>query len=57
MFLSLQIKYTNETEGHRRRVRPVVRWKDRVKEYMHERVADRGGRIEQARRKCMDKER
>ena len=32
--------YINE-----RRVRPVVRWKDRVKEYMHERDADRGGAI------------
>ena len=28
-----------------RRGRPVVRWKDRVKEYMHERVADRGERL------------
>ena len=36
----------SETEGPRKRGRPVVRWKDRVKEYMHERVADRGGGID-----------
>ena len=36
--------------GPRRRERPVVRWEDRMKEYMHERVADRGGRIELAKR-------
>ena len=29
--------------------RPVVRWKDRVKEYMHKRVADRGKRNKLAR--------
>ena len=34
--------YVSEIEGSRRG-RPVVRWKDRVKEYMHEKVADRGG--------------
>lgn len=28
-----------------RRGRPVVRWKDRMKEYMHERGGDRGGGI------------
>ena len=32
-----------------RRGGSVVRWKDRVNEYMHERVADRGGGIELAR--------
>ena len=32
--------YVSETEGPWRRGRPVVRWKDRVKEYMHERVVD-----------------
>ena len=30
---------------------------DRVKEYMHERVADKRGRIEQARRECIDRTR
>ena len=34
--------YVNEIEGPRRD-RPVVRWKDRVKEYMHERGVDRVG--------------
>ena len=33
-----------------RRGRPVVRWKDRVKDYMHEIVVDRTGGIELARR-------
>ena len=31
----------SEIVGSRRRGRPVVRWKDRVKEYMHERAADK----------------
>ena len=44
--------YMSETEDTRRRGRSVVRWKDRVKEYMHKRVADKGGGIEPARRKC-----
>ena len=44
--------YASETEGRRRRGRPVVRWKDRVKEYMH----DRDGGIEQTRMECMGKE-
>ena len=38
----------SEIEGNRRRGRPVIRWKDRVKEYTHERDADRRGRLEQA---------
>ena len=48
--------YVSETESPRRRGRPVVRWKDRVKEYMHDKVVDRGIGIELARRKCMDRE-
>ena len=47
----------SETECPRRRGRPVVKWKDKVKEYMHERVADRGQEIELARRKCVNRER
>ena len=35
--------YVSETECPRRRGRPVIRWKDRVKEYRHERVVNRGG--------------
>ncbi len=37
--------------------RPSVRWRDRVKEYMCERGATRGGRLDQARRECLDRER
>ena len=47
--------YVSETEDTRRG-RSVVRWKDRVKEYMHERVADREEGIEPAKRKCLDRE-
>ena len=38
--------YVSEIEGSWRRGRPVVRWKYRVKEYMHEKGADRGIGIE-----------
>ena len=48
--------YMSETEFPRKE-RPVVRWKDRVKEYMLERVDDRGKGIEQARKDCTDRER
>ena len=48
--------YVSETESPRRRGRLVVRWKDKVKEYMHQRVADRGG-LEQAKIECMNRER
>ncbi len=47
----------SETEGHSRRGRPLGRWKDRVKEYMSERGATRGGGLEQARRECLGRER
>ena len=43
-----------KSECARRRGRPVVGWKDKVKEYMHERVADRGGGIELARREGVE---
>ena len=33
-----------------RRGRPVVRWKDRVKKYIHGRGGERRGEVEQARR-------
>ena len=42
--------HVSEIVGPRRRGRPVVRCKERVKEYMHQRVADKGGGIELARR-------
>ena len=46
-----------EIEDPYRRGRPVVRWKDKVKEYMYERKADRGKGLAQARRKCMYRKR
>ena len=39
-------EHMSKSEGPRRQERPVVRWKDKVKEYMHKRIADRGGGIE-----------
>ena len=48
--------YTSEIQGSRRG-RPAVRWKHKVKEYMHKRGHDRGGRLEQARRDFLDRER
>ncbi len=49
----------SEIKGHGRRGRPLGRWKDRVKEYMSERGATRGGGggLEQTRRECLDRER
>ena len=44
--------YVSKTEGPRRG-RPVVR----LKEYMHEIVADRGRGVKQARNECMNRER
>ena len=41
--------------GPGRRGRPVVRWKDSVKEYIHEIIIERGGGIELAR-ECMNRE-
>ena len=40
--------YVSEIEGPRRRGRPVVRWQDKLKEYMHERGGN-SWRLEQAR--------
>ena len=45
----------SEIKGPRRRRRPVVRWKDRVKEYMHERGTDRGRGIELVRKECLER--
>ncbi len=39
------------------RGRPPVRWRDRVKEYMCEKGATGGGRLDQTRRECLDRER
>ena len=49
--------YVSEIVGPRRRGRPIVGWKDRVKKYMHERVVNRGEGIELARKECVDRER
>ncbi len=46
-----------ESVGPNSRGRPPVRWRDRVKEYMCERGATRGGGLNQAKRECMDRER
>ena len=43
------LKKVSAIEGLSRREKPVLRWNYKLKEYMHER-ADRGGRLEQARR-------
>ena len=48
--------YMSEIVGPRRRERPVLRWKDRVKESIHERVADGWGGIELARMECLDRD-
>ena len=45
--------YVSEIERSRRRERPIVRWKDGMKEYVYERVADSVvGGIELTRREC-----
>ncbi len=49
--------YVSEIEGQSRRAKPLGRWKDRVKEYVCERNASRGGVLEQARMKCLERER
>ena len=48
--------YVNEIKGLRRGS-PVKRWKDQVKEYMHERGDDKKVGLLQARKKCVDRER
>ena len=44
--------YVNEIEDPSKR-RSVVKWKDRVKEYMHKRGAEKGGGLEHARMECV----
>ena len=48
--------YVSKIEGHRRG-RSISSWKDMVKEYMHERSADRRWELEQARRESVDRDR
>ncbi len=49
--------YMSGGAGPSSRGRPPVRWRDRVKEYMCERSATRGGGLDQARRECLDRDR
>ncbi len=48
--------YHSSAEGMNRRGRPLVRWEDRVKEYVSEKGV-RGNRLDWARRESMDRER
>ena len=50
-------EFVRETNGLRRRGRPVVRWQDKLNEYMHEKVADRRVGIEQVRVECLVRKR
>ena len=45
--------YASESKVLNRRGKPVVRWKDWVKEYLHVRGSDRGGGLIQGRKECM----
>ncbi len=51
--------YESEPEGptSKRRGRPLGGWKDRMKEYLGERGINGRGGLEQAGRKCWDRER
>ncbi len=49
--------YTSESVGSNSRGRTPGRLRDRVKEYMCERGAARGVRLDQAKRECLDRER
>ncbi len=47
--------YTSETVCPNRRGRSLGRWKDKIKECMCERGATRGGGLDQARKKYLDR--
>ncbi len=49
--------YMSESVDPNSRERPPGRWSNQVKEYMCERGAIRGGRLDQARRECLNTER
>ncbi len=49
--------YMSESVGPKSRGRPPGRWRDRVKEYVCERGATRGRRLDQAEREWLGKER
>ncbi len=46
--------YMSESVATNSRGRPPGRWRDRVKEYLCERGATRGGGLDQAKRECLD---
>ncbi len=48
--------YLSSVEGTNRNERPLVKWEDRVREYVNERGV-RGNALDSARRECMDRER
>ncbi len=48
--------YLSRVEGTNRRGRPLVRWEDRVREYVNERGV-KGNALDWARRECIDRER
>ncbi len=48
--------YLSSVEGTNKRGRPLVRWEDRVREYVKE-TGVRGNALDWARRECMDGER
>ncbi len=48
--------YLSSVEDTNRRGRPLVRWEDRVREYVNKRGV-RGDVLDWARRECMDRER
>ncbi len=48
--------YLSSVEGMNRRGRPLLRWEDRVKEYVSERGV-KGNGLDWARRECMNRER
>ncbi len=48
--------YLSGIKSPSRRGRQLGRWKDKVREYMSERGATRGGGLEQARREFLERE-
>ncbi len=53
---SVKKVYMSESVGPSSKGRPPGRWRGRVKEYICERGATRGGKLDQARRECLDRE-
>ncbi len=49
--------YMSEIEGGNVRLRPPVKWRDRVQEYVTERGEGTLRNLEQAKRVCQDRER